>query len=265
LGYVAPRNSGTGNIEINESEASIIRRIFAMYADGASPRAIAATLNAEAVPSPGSSWNRSTRRKAGWPASAIHGHVRRGSGILNNRRYIGEIIWGRSSWQRGAADSSKRRMAMNAQPAHKYQDERLRIVAQELWSRAKKRQARQSHGVGALVRGGLRKRAGGAGRPGKYLLTGLLVCGICSGSFVMRNRAYYACASHWHGRACTNSINVSRSLVEAVLLDGLRDDLESPAVIADVERRVPAALKALQRPQANHGKRIGSFRVRSGI
>jgi len=66
LGYVAARNSGTGNIEINESEASIIRRIFAMYADGASPRAIAATLNAEAVPSPGSSWNRSTRRKAGW-------------------------------------------------------------------------------------------------------------------------------------------------------------------------------------------------------
>jgi site-specific DNA recombinase len=214
-GYLAARDSASGRIAINETEAATVRRIFEMYASGTSPRAIAAALNAEGIPSAGASWNRTVRRKDGkWLASAIHGDVRRGSGILNNRRYAGVVAWGRAQWKRGAADSSKRRMIMNGKPLHEASDERLRIVPQELWDRVKARQAQRSSQVGALVRGGLRKRAGGAGRPGKYLFTGLLVCDVCGASFVLRNREYYACASHWNGAACSNSINVPRSLVQ---------------------------------------------------
>jgi site-specific DNA recombinase len=194
-GYIAARDGTTAQIEIDEEQAAIVRRIFRMYADGASPRTIAATLNAEGVPSPGSSWQRKTRRKSGWLASAIHGDPKRGTGILNNVRYVGRITWGRSTWRRGAADSAKRSSTLNGKPLHEARDERLCIVPADLWDQVKARQARQSHGAGALVRGGLRKRRGGAGRPGKYLLTGLLTCGVCGASFVMRNRAFYACAA----------------------------------------------------------------------
>ena len=48
------------------------------------------------------------RRDSKWLASAIHGDVKRGTGILNNRRYIGVTLWGRSEWKRSAVDSSRR-------------------------------------------------------------------------------------------------------------------------------------------------------------
>jgi site-specific DNA recombinase len=264
-GYLAARDSASGRIAINETEAATVRRIFEMYASGTSPRAIAAALNAEGIPSAGASWNRTVRRKDGkWLASAIHGDVRRGSGILNNRRYAGVVAWGRAQWKRGAADSSKRRMIMNGKPLHEASDERLRIVPQELWDRVKARQAQRSSQVGALVRGGLRKRAGGAGRPGKYLFTGLLVCDVCGASFVLRNREYYACASHWNGAACSNSINVPRSLVQDVLLDGIKEDLQDPAVIDEIERRVRAITRQQRQPKADSGKRVAELRREIG-
>ena len=54
----------TGERRINDAEAAIIRRIFRNYADGTSPRAIAAALNREAVPGP---------RCASWGSSTIYG------------------------------------------------------------------------------------------------------------------------------------------------------------------------------------------------
>ncbi len=63
-----------------------------MDADGHSARNIAAQFNAGGKPSPGATWKRTTRRQDGkWLASEIHGDTKRGTGILNNRRYIGVI------------------------------------------------------------------------------------------------------------------------------------------------------------------------------
>ena len=109
------------------------------------------------------------------------------------------------------------------------------------------------------VRGGLRRRAGGAGRPGKYLFTSLCACGMCDASFVLRNREYYACASHWNGNACKNDIKVPRVLVQQILLAGIREDLADPAVIEEVERRVRAGTRQQRQPKADHGKRIGQL------
>jgi hypothetical protein len=53
-----------------------------------SPRAIAEELNAKGIPSPGSTWNRVNRRKAGWAMSGIAGDPKRGTGILNDELYI---------------------------------------------------------------------------------------------------------------------------------------------------------------------------------
>ena len=259
-GYIAARDSGTRRIEINEKEAEVVREIFALYASGMAPRAIAAKLNTDKVPSPGSSWNRTVRRKSGWLASAIHGDQARGTGILNNRRYAGVIVWGRSQWKRGAADSSVRRVRMLAKPLHEQIDERLRIVPQDLWERVKARQAQQRKSVGVRVREGLRKRAGGAGRKGKYVFTGLLQCAECDAAFTLRNRDYYCCASYWNGDACTNTINVSRKLVQDIIVSGIREDLQDPEVIGEVEKGVRAAIREQQRGKPANGKRIAELR-----
>lgn len=127
------------------------------------------------------------------------------------------------------------------------------------------RQTQRRKEAGALVKGGLRKRAGGGGRKGKYLFTGLLVCDVCGASFVLRNREYYCCASHWNGASCANTLNVSRALVQDIVIAGIREDLADPEVIAEVEKRVRAVVQDRQRsPRANHGKRIAELRREVG-
>jgi site-specific DNA recombinase len=85
-GYDVVRSIGadgmptTGERAINATEADIVRRIFADFAQGNSPRAIAAGLNREGTPGP---------RSNPWGMSTIYGNWRRGTGILNNELYIG--------------------------------------------------------------------------------------------------------------------------------------------------------------------------------
>jgi hypothetical protein len=71
---------------INEPEAAIVRRIFAEFAGGKSPRRIAVDLNRDRVPGP---------RGGEWDASTINGNASRGTGILNNELYVGRLVWNR--------------------------------------------------------------------------------------------------------------------------------------------------------------------------
>src|SRR5450759_3150688 len=72
--------------EIDQAQATIIRRIFADYAAGLSPRSIARALNAEAVPGPGGSI---------WYDTALRGRASRGDGLLRNPLYAGRLVWNR--------------------------------------------------------------------------------------------------------------------------------------------------------------------------
>jgi site-specific DNA recombinase len=224
-GYIPARDSASGQIEIEPREAAVVRRVFEMYADGLSPRTIAAKLNEEGVPSPGAKWNRSERRKdRKWLASAIHGDPTRGSGILNNRRYLGVVAWGRSEWKRSAADSKKRRHRMlEAGSGHERVDERLRIVSSDLWDRVKARQALQSHTSGQKVKAGLHHRRRSGGPTPKYLLSGILRCAACEASFTLSNGTRYQCASHVNGgdSACSMSLSVPRERAEQRIIEGL--------------------------------------------
>lgn len=99
------------------------------------------------------------------------GDARRGTGILNNERYIGRINLGRSQWKRGAADSSKRTVSLVADHARWviHDEPRVRIVPQELWDRVKARQNSRTRVTEQAPRG----------RPVVSLLAGLLVCHAC--------------------------------------------------------------------------------------
>jgi site-specific DNA recombinase len=260
-GYVAARDSESGHIEVDPTEAAVVRQIFEWYADGASPQGIAARLNEEGVPSPGARWKRTERRRdSKWLASAIHGDVNRGTGILNNRRYVGVVTWGRSEWKRSAADSKKRRhKLLAAGSAHERTDERLRIVSDELWSRVKARQAQRSHDAGRKVKGGLRKRRPGGGHPGKYLLSGLLKCGACAASFVLSNGTRYQCSSHHEGgnAACDVSLSVPRERVESVIMECVETDLLDPQRLKELEQRYRAS--AASAIVVDHGPRIAEL------
>jgi len=83
-----------GGRRIIEAEAEVVHRIFKMYADGASPRAIAAALNAEGTPGPGG---------RPWIDTTIRGQVERGTGLLNNPAYVGRLEWNRCTYKRNPA------------------------------------------------------------------------------------------------------------------------------------------------------------------
>lgn len=247
-GYVSAAESGSGRREVHPDQAAVVRRIFRMYADGMSARAIADTLNREREPSPGANWNRAERRSGGWLASAIAGDARRGLGILNNELYCGRVIWNRFRWQRLAADSSKRRRIENPRSAWiVHEDERLRIVPDDLWQAVRRRQYARVEAIGERVRKGLsRTSAKSIGRSPKYLLSGLLRCGSCGSSMVVSGGHYYACSTRVNGgrSACSNDVRIALKVVEPLLLDDLRQSLRDPAAMAETRRRLRQRLHA---------------------
>jgi site-specific DNA recombinase len=110
----------------------VIRRIFRDFATGISPRAIAKTLNDEGVTGPeGKLWNDTT----------IRGHVKRGTGIINNELYIGRLVWNR---QRYLKDPSTGRRVSRLNPESAWivtEVPELRILDGALWQAAKTRQS----------------------------------------------------------------------------------------------------------------------------
>jgi site-specific DNA recombinase len=253
----AQRGESAGGVSYGyrDGEADTVRQIFEWYADGTSPRGIAGRLNEAGVASPGAKWNRSSRRHDGkWLASAIHGDPKRETGILNNRRYIGVVTWGRSEWKRSAADSSVRKQRSLEKASVERTDERLRIVSDQLWARVKARQASQSHGVGAKVRAALHRRPSG-GQP-KYPLSGLLKCSECEASFTLSNALRYQCSSHHEGgpAACEVSLSVPRTRIEGVIKSFIEDELLDTRRLIEVAQRFHAA--ATSTIVIDHGPRI---------
>lgn len=235
--------------EIVEAEAEIVRWIFKEYAAGNSPRWIAAELNRRGVPSPGSSWKRTQRRKKGWAPSAIHGDRARGSGILNNDLYVGQRTWNRLKWVKDP-DTGKRRSTLRPESEWIVTEmPELRIVDDVTWRRVKARQEHAAAQVGHRVRQGLTRHRGQAPR---YAFTGLLKCTECGGSLVMADDRFYCCSGYLNGRVCSNNVRVKRAVVEARLLEGIQAELLSDQAIADFRRRL---MRAGKRPDPTARRR----------
>jgi len=117
-----------GDRRINEAEAAIVREIFAAYAAGKSPRAIALALNKRNIPGPSG--------KA-WGPSTINGNWRRGTGILNNELYVGRLIWNRLAYVKNP-ETGNRVSRLNPEAEWIIKDvAELRIVDQSLWDQVK--------------------------------------------------------------------------------------------------------------------------------
>jgi site-specific DNA recombinase len=263
-GYVSAAESGTGQVEIHEAHADVVQRIFKLYANGLSPRAIAALLNEERVPSPGSERDRTQPLTTRWSMSAIAGSVRDGLGILNNPLYIGQVVWNRFKWVRSATDSSRRRRVPNPKSEWIVRtEERLRIVPQGLWDRVKARQRRQTIDIGDRVKLGLSKdSARRLGRGPKFVFSGLLKCGKCGANYIITNATSYACATFTNGgpAACDNGTRFRRDLVEEGLFASIKKDALDPEVYEEVRRRAMQLMKGRKAP-ADSEKALAKLRA----
>lgn len=194
-----------GEREIDPAQAAIIRRIFAEYATGKSPEAIAKDLNKEGVP--GISGK-------GWTPSTINGNRKRGLGILNNELYVGKIVWNRQRFIKDP-DTGKRQARLNDQSEWITKDApELRILDQELWDKAKERQLiLDSKGKLAYKK-----------RP-PMLLSGLLKCGCCGSTYVKVSQTHYGCFSARKMNVCDNFTTVKQEVIEKAVLDTLQNNL----------------------------------------
>jgi DNA invertase Pin-like site-specific DNA recombinase len=222
------RVAGTGQRSIDVDQAAVVRRIFADYIAGRSPRTIAADLNRERVPS---------TRGGSWGLSAIYGDVRRGIGILANPIYVGRQIWNRSKFVKHP-DSGRRLRKERPESEWIVRDRpELAIVDVDTWNAAQARIRRWGDKFAS-------PRRGGRGRETRYLLSGILRCSSCGGPMVVLNARAYGCsASRDRGEAvCPNRMLVARDRIEPALLAGIKHELLSDAAWKRAERAVAAAL-----------------------
>jgi DNA invertase Pin-like site-specific DNA recombinase len=210
-----------GDREIVEHEAEIVRRIFSVFAAGVSPKAIVHKLNREGIAGPSGK---------GWTPSTNHGNPKRGNGILNNELYIGKLVWNR---QRFLKDPASGRRISRLNPKEQWlvtEVPELRIVSDELWAAAKHRQENSAKAFAAAA-GSKGERLNGLKRQ-SHLLSGLLVCGDCGGSYTIRGRDRYACANHYARGTCGNKFGIAREALEERVLADLRDRLVSGPVLS---------------------------------
>ncbi|MCD1620948.1 recombinase family protein, partial [Salipiger manganoxidans] len=217
----------TGDLDIVPEEAVTIVRIFESYADGLSARSIAAALNAEGIPSPGSGSGSGL-----WSFSTISGNHKRGTGILNNELYVGRRVWNR---QRFIKDPETGKCQARLNPPEAWIIEHtpeLRLVDDALWHRVKARQGafREEMNPAGVKDAALRPER--ARRP-TYLLSGLMKCAHCGASYTLINKTRYGCSGLRNkGTAiCTNRTTIRRDAVEERVLAGLRERLLHPALL----------------------------------
>lgn len=217
-----------GVLTIDETEADIVRRIFGDYLRGHSPRDIAASLNREGIPGP---------RGPVWNASTIAGSRTRHNGLLQNELYAGIIVWNR---QRFIKDPDTGKRVSRPNPPEQWmraEAPQLRIIDEETWRATRTRQVQRGNE-------GARHRTS---RP-RHLLSGLVRCGVCGGSYtlagVLRGSPAMRCSRMRETGTCSNRETISMAELEDRVLTAIERDLASPEALTELVREFHRARNA---------------------
>lgn len=237
-----------GELEIDEAEAAIVRRIFSEYAAGSSPRDIAQRLNRDGVAPP---------RGAVWQASALNGSRARGYGLLRNPIYGGRIVWNRVKMVRDP-DTGKRVSRSNPESEWQTADApHLRIVDAETFDAASRRLDEQHERYAKAEYTPRRPR----------MLSGLLRCGKCGGGMTLdgqtQGRPRIRCVRAREAGVCDHKRKYPLDVIERAVVDGLRAQVENPqALMLYIETYVAERRRLSQAAARNRGRIEGALAKR---
>lgn len=246
FGYTNVEDDKPGDIVVNEAEGRVVVRIFELRAAGYGYTRIAKMLNKEKALCP----QPQQGRPAGWSPSTVRA-------VLHNDLYRGVLVQFKTKKRNADGEIDPRPRDESEWVRVERPD--LRIVSDELWSRAHARiqHARASQYLGRkltqppslppmerLVRWG--------DRPSNYLLAGHARCGWCGGTLSVLTRRHgkrrvplYGClAYHKRGpTVCNNSLVLPCDRVDAAVLRAFTGDALEPAVISVIIDAVFAAMQ----------------------
>jgi site-specific DNA recombinase len=212
---------------INETDAAVVRQIFALCAEGLGVKAIAKRLNATGAPSPRSQQGRSQS----WAPSSVRA-------VLFRPVYRGEILWNqtrkRDTWgRRRGTDRPEGEWLRVSAPT-------LRIVTDEAWQAA---HARLDSTRAVYLKGtkGLKFGRPPLAGPSPYLLTNLATCACCGDSLRVRTRIraharrvhLYGCAGYHDRGICGNGADIPMNDADGAVIETLLEDLITPDVVDD--------------------------------
>ncbi|RSV44381.1 recombinase family protein [Sphingomonas sp. ABOLE] len=201
--------------EVDEDKAEIVRRIFAEFAAGRSPQAIAEALNAEGVPGP---------RGAHWSITTIRGDRKRQNGMLVNRIYVGELVVGRTAKLVNPRTGSTVIRPIAEDQWQAQQKPELRIVDQEVWDAVQDRIANAAYAP-------YNKQQ----RP-KHILSGLGQCGSCGSGYIRISGEKWGCSARKNGKGCDNGRIIETKRYLSEVQHALKNDLLHPDLVAHYER-----------------------------
>ncbi|MCP4300690.1 MAG: recombinase family protein, partial [Gammaproteobacteria bacterium] len=220
------------NRVINEDKAEVVRGIFEDFANGLAPAKIAAALNAEGVPGPSGGL---------WQSSTIRGNAKRQTGILRNRAYIGQIVYGQMKFRKDPK-TGKRTSIPGDNPLTVDAPD-LRIVPQDLWDAVSCRLQTISREMATDPETGL---ALNRSHRKIFLLSGLLKCGCCGGNMAIQGKDRYGCSNRKRTGTCDNATTITRQNVEGRVLASLKSKLLAPENLQAFVSQVSKALSADQ-------------------
>jgi len=227
-----------GEREIDPDKAAVVRRIFAEYAKGVSPRDIALGLTRDGIASPNGA--------EAWSQQTFMGGGARG-GMIGNRIYIGELTYNKYHTVR---DPETGGYCNRANPEGEHITTavpHLRIIDQSLWEAAQ-----ALRGSRAAIRAGKATTAHrrGAART-DHLLSGMLRCGACNGHMIFtstsRGRRFASCAAARTKNTCAHRKSYDVDLLKKIVTDNFRKHLIDPEVHVERMRAKHAEFAAMEK------------------
>jgi site-specific DNA recombinase len=189
---VSDRKKSKKRIEIDETAAPIVRRIFAMYLDGRGHSAIAKALNREGAPSP---------RGRGWGAATVWR-------MLRAPHYAGHRSHGERRVKGRVGKKVLRERAPESEVVRTHRPE-LAIIPPDEWARVQAAMAARNRDLPSPA-------AVASSWATVHPLSGLLKCGECGGPMRVKTshnqrgwkRRYYVCGNRQRTARCSNSTHV---------------------------------------------------------
>ena len=243
FGYDVVEDTERGGRVINPAEAAVVERIFTMFAHGVSPRAIARRLNEEHVPGP---------ENRPWQDTTIRGQKERGTGILNNELYVGQLVWNRCSYVKDPRTGKRVARPNPPERWERTEVSHLRIIDDALWHEVKRRQEKTAFEMGRDESGNALNRA----HRRRFLLPACWSA-AAAGQVTRSWRRTATAAPVGARRApCTNDRTISRQEIETRILKALKQNLLTPELVAEFTRAYQEEVNRLTKEASGRAAEI---------